>query len=341
MAVITLVHSEPAGAGLHRFAPQHHMRGVAELVGSVFANEMDERGRSMLREMEMVGRFSPILGSVLSMGFFEEFVGGFVWVEDRRVVGNVTLQCVDEMGSRWRISNVVVAPGFRRQGIARQMMLASIREVAERGGSWVILQVRTDNPAAYGLYQRLGFTDVCRDGTWRLPVQSLPGTNPGPDAHLQRLRPTAWQPRMELAQASRSELANWLSAIREFDYRVDWSGRLAEALGKAVGVQAVDRWGAIQDGKLDGAVESWASGAGRPHRLRFAVRPPARGTLEAALVAQGLRSLAAAPQRAVIVEHSGDHLEGVAALEAVGFRPQRVLLTMRRAIVAADRRLDV
>jgi hypothetical protein len=146
---------------------------------------------------------------------------------------------------------------------------------------------------------------------------------------------------MELAQASRSELANWLSAIREFDYRVDWSGRLAEALGKAVGVQAVDRWGAIQDGKLDGAVESWASGAGRPHRLRFAVRPPARGTLEAALVAQGLRSLAAAPQRAVIVEHSGDHLEGVAALEAVGFRPQRVLLTMRRAIVAADRRLDV
>jgi ribosomal protein S18 acetylase RimI-like enzyme len=341
MAVTSLVHSEPTGAGLHPFDPQHHMRGVAELVGSVFANEMDARGRSMMREMEIVGRFSPILGSMLSMGLFEDFISGFVWVEDRKVIGNVTLQCADQTGSRWRISNVAVAPSFRGRGIAGQLMLAAIREVAERGGSWVILQVRTDNPTAYGLYQQLGFTDLCREGTWRLPAQSLPATDLHPEADLQRLRPTAWRPRLELAQASRSELAGWLSAIHEVDYRVDWIDWLAEGLGRTVGLQVVERWGAMQDGELLGAVESWASRAGQTHRLRFAVRPAARGRLEAALVAQGLRSLAAASQRPVLVEHSGDHSEGVAALEAAGFRPQRVLLTMRRAITPADRRINV
>jgi ribosomal protein S18 acetylase RimI-like enzyme len=317
------------------------MRGVAELVGSVFADEMDARGRSMMREMQAVGRFSPILGGVLSMGLFEDFVSGFVWVEDKKIVGNVTLQCGDTVGSRWRISNVAVAPKYRGQGIAGQLILASVHEVAERGGSWVILQVRTDNPAAHGLYQRLGFTDVCREGTWRLPVQPLPTADLHPEPDLQRLHPTAWRPRFELAQASRSELASWLSVVREVDYRVDWSDGLSEALGKTVGLWVVDRWGVVRDGELLGAVETWASRLKGEHRLRFAVRPAARGRLEAALVARGLKSLVAMPARPVIVEHSGDHLEGVAALEAAGFRAHRVLLTMRRAIVPADRKLNI
>jgi ribosomal protein S18 acetylase RimI-like enzyme len=340
MAVTALARSEPMDAGLHPFDPRYHIRGVAELVGAVFADEMDARGRSMMHEMELVGRFSPILGGVLSMGFFEDFVSGYVWVEDGRVVGNVTLQYANQVGSRWRISNVAVAPEYRKAGIARRLMLATIREVADRGGSWIILQVRTDNPAAYGLYQRLGFTDVCRDGTWRLPVQSEPAYDDRAEAGLQPLPPTAWQPRFELARAAHSELAGWLSSVREADYRVEWGNGLWEAVGRAIGLRQVDRWGAFEDGVLMGAVETWASGTQSSHRLRFAVRPVARGTLEEALVARGMRSLATAPPRPVVAEHSGDHVEGVAALEAVGFRPQRVLLTMRRATVPADRRLE-
>jgi hypothetical protein len=275
------------------------------------------------------------------MSLFEDFISGFVWVEGRKVVGNVTLQCADQTGSRWRISNVAVAPSFRGRGIAGQLMLAAIRDVAERGGSWIILQVRIDNPTAYGLYQQLGFTDVCREGIWRLPAQPLPATDLHPEANLQRLRPTEWRARLELARASRPELATWLSAIHEMDYRVDWSDWLVEALGRTVGLQDVERWGAMQDRELLGFVESRASSAGQTHRLRFDVRPSARGSLEAALIAQGLRSLAAAPQRPVLVDHSGDHSEGVAALEAAGFRPQRVLLTMRRAVTAVDRRIVV
>ena len=88
-----------------------------------------------------------------------------------------------------------------------------------------------------------------------------------------------------------------------------------------------------------GAVESRADGFGGTDTLRFAVRPEARGRLERALVARGLRSLAEADgSRPIVVGHSGDHAEGVAALADAGFRIQRDLITMRRQIMPEDKR---
>lgn len=86
------------------------MRQVADLVGAVFADEIDADGRSVLQEMQTVGRISPFLGGLMSSGFLGDFVGGFVWIEGDRVLGNVTLQRVDFGGTRWRISNVAVVP---------------------------------------------------------------------------------------------------------------------------------------------------------------------------------------------------------------------------------------
>lgn len=341
MGVLTLTRSEARRDGLHPFDPRHHMRGVAELVGSVFADELDANGRSLLREMQLVGRFSPILGGVLSLAFFEDFVSGFVWLEEGRVVGNVTLQPWGPHadGTRWRISNVAVAPRFRRRGIGQRLMLAALGEIARRSGTWAVLQVRTDNTAAYRLYEKLGFTDVCRDGLWRLAA--LPDRLPPLDVSvgLRRLRATNWRARLELAQACQSDLALWASTLNQADYVVGWGRAMADWLSSAIGLYRIERWGSSTDGRLDGAVEAWVSGTGRAHRLRFAVRPAARGRLEAALVTQGLHAMRFGPRRPILAEHSGDHTEGVAALQAAGFQPQRVLLTMRRMIVPADAEL--
>jgi hypothetical protein len=84
-----------------------------------------------------------------------------------------------------------------------------------------------------------------------------------------------------------------------------------------------------------GIVEARA-GAIAPHSLRFLVHPTARGDLEPMLVARGLRDLACAGGGPVSVEHAADHTEGVAALETAGFRPQRILVTMRRRIKPGD-----
>ncbi len=39
-----------------------------------------------------------MLGDTLSMALFNEFISGHVWVEGGRVIGNVTIQAIDQAG---------------------------------------------------------------------------------------------------------------------------------------------------------------------------------------------------------------------------------------------------
>ena len=339
MAVSAIVYSKPPASGLQPFDARRHMRQVAALVGDVFASELDAQGRQALGEMQLVGRLSPLLGGLFSAAFFGEFVSGHVWLEAGRVVGNVTLQRGDFSGSRWRISNVAVAPAFRGRGIARALMLATLREIACRGGQWAILQVRQKNDVARCLYKEMGFSDVCSDGLWRL--NGAPAEPPSPETavSMQPLRASAWRERFELAQTARTSLANWAERLQAADYQVGVGRLLAEMMGGLTGLHRVSRWGVYDGPRLLGAVETHASGGAGPHTLRFAVHPRARGQLETALVHQGLRSLARTLPRPTVVEHSGDHAQGVAALEVAGFRAERVLLMMRRLVVPGDMNL--
>jgi len=338
MAVFALNRRETLAPGVYPFSPRKHLRQVADLVGAVFGAELDEEGRYALQEVQAVGWLSPVLGGLLSTNLLGEFVGGYVWIEGGRVLGNLTLQRNDTSGSRWRISNVAVTAEERGRGIGRSLMLAAISEIAHQNGSWAVLQVRLDNQPARQLYSSLGFTEVCQDGIWRLPAWPADGSSRplAPDIELHRLPALAWRARFELAQAAQTQLANWASPVAAEAYQTDPLQALGEVVSGWLGLYRVQRWGWQSRGRLDGAVEAHASVFGGAHRLRMTVRPGARGRLERALVNQGLRALADAPRAPVIIEHSGDHVEGVAALEAAGFRAQRVLLTMRRPIVPAD-----
>ena len=55
------------------------------------------------------------------------------------------------------ITDVVVLPDHRRQGLGLVVMAALVEWAAERGASTAYLQTRGDNPAALALYARLGF----------------------------------------------------------------------------------------------------------------------------------------------------------------------------------------
>ncbi len=334
MAIFALHRRQSLEPGIYPFEPHRHLRQVAELVGEAFASELDAEGRSLLRELHMVGRLGPLLGGLLSSSILGEFVSGFVWIEGDRVLGNLTLQRLDWNGSRWRISNVAVAAAHRGRGIGRSLVLAGLSEIAQRGGSWAILQVRLDNMPARRLYESLGFTAVCQDGIWKLATR--PSYMPAANVPLQPLAALAWRPRFELAQAAQSNLATWIAPIAAEAYRVGLLQAAGEALGTWLGFQRVQRWGAFTNDRLMGIVEVWTTVFDDVYRLRLAVRPAARGRLEQALIAQGLRALTAQPPAPVVIEHSGDHVEAVAALEAFGFKPQRVLLTMRRPITPED-----
>jgi ribosomal protein S18 acetylase RimI-like enzyme len=338
MAVSVFVRSETARDGPQPFDAGRHMRQVAQLVGTVFANELDDRGRSALREMELAGRLSPFLGGITSLALFSDELYGYVWTEGGRVVGNVTLQQGDDTGLRWRITNVAVLPEYRRRGIARILMQETLREISRRAGAWAILQVRAGNDLARDLYREMGFVDVCRDGLWRLPAppERPPETNPVlPLEPLRTLTGSEW---LDLARGSRTPLAQWVAPLNPADYQVGLGRFVGEALGRWTGTFRVERWAFWEHGRLMGAVETRSDIFGGSDILRFAVRPEARGRVERALVARGLHSLAGKDRRPVIVEHSGDHAEGVAALEAAGFKVERDLVTMRRQMRPEDKR---
>lgn len=339
MAAIALRRAKPAEEGVCRFDPGRHLWQTAELLNAVFAEDLDADGRSMLRELQTIGRFSPFLGGLVNSAFYSEFSAGYVWMEAGRVVGNVSFQRADPTGTRWRISNVAVAPEYRGRGIARALVQATLRELAERGGRWAVLQVRAENVAARRLYEKLGFVIACEEGTWQLPQipvrgRELPAGWPELAAAfpLRPLRAAEWPARLELARAARSELALWASPPAPTDYRPDPLRLLLEALGNFTTLRQVGRWGYWYDQKLMGAVETVADGLGGFHRLSLDVRRGADEGLAGALVAHGLRVLADAGGATVVARYCGDHGAEIAALEAAGFRAQRVLLTMRRPL---------
>ena len=58
------------------------------------------------------------------------------------------------------IQTIAVAPGARRQGLGRALMLTLLGEARRRGITAVFLEVRADNPGAQALYRMLGFAEI-------------------------------------------------------------------------------------------------------------------------------------------------------------------------------------
>jgi ribosomal protein S18 acetylase RimI-like enzyme len=150
--------------GLRPLDPRKDLNQVADLIEEAFTGELEPGGIAALRDLRMLSRMGPLVGLMArSDPYLEDVLGGFVWVEDDRVVGNVTIQRLDAYGSRWQVANVAVTKDYQGRGIGRALVQAALERIAERRGSWAVLQVRSDNPVAKGLYQQLGFENLTED----------------------------------------------------------------------------------------------------------------------------------------------------------------------------------
>ena len=116
-----------------------HVSQVAELEKRCFSDPWSEK--SVASELE------------------NELALWLVALEGETLAGYVGSQTV--MGET-DMMNIAVAPGFRRQGIARELIQALIRELKERESHSLTLEVRASNAPARGLYESLGFTQAGR-----------------------------------------------------------------------------------------------------------------------------------------------------------------------------------
>jgi ribosomal-protein-alanine N-acetyltransferase len=89
--------------------------------------------------------------------------GEFGWGIDGDV-GLIAFALFNQVLDEATLLNVAVDPRWQRRGLARSLLQQSARQLALRGVSRCLLEVRIGNHAAIALYERLGFV---RDGLRR------------------------------------------------------------------------------------------------------------------------------------------------------------------------------
>ena len=93
------------------------LRAVADLVELCFAETLDADGRRYIHQIRAAAENPRTLGLVSRVS---SSLSGYVWEENGRIVGNLSLLPVVAMKRQsYLIANVVVHPDYRRRGIAR------------------------------------------------------------------------------------------------------------------------------------------------------------------------------------------------------------------------------
>jgi ribosomal-protein-alanine N-acetyltransferase len=75
-------------------------------------------------------------------------------------------------GDEAEILTIAVAPGSRRKGAGRALMMAAIRHAQSQGARTMFLEVAETNAAAWALYRRLGFREVGRRKAYYAPAEN-------------------------------------------------------------------------------------------------------------------------------------------------------------------------
>ena len=336
MAVTILGRREPF-RGLRRLNPYRDLRQVTALIAETFGADLDAEGRAALRDMQLLSWLGPLVGFVLAADpQLQRLLHGYVWIEEGRVVGNLSLQSGLRYGERWYISNVAVAPAYRGRGIARSLVEAALEEAQREGGGWATLQVQEENEAACRLYGGLGFEAL--GGMTTLHLAEPPATPP-PTAPIPSLRPWRaddWRREYELARTVTPSLLQWWRPLRSETFRRYPEERLGELFDRLIGRRRTYRWVVDQEGSAQGwlAASLWLRAARwrGEHRLRLMVHPEARGPLEEPLLRQALAVLASYPGRPTVAQHPAEHRQAIEAFLAHGFLVRRTLAPMRKRI---------
>jgi GNAT superfamily N-acetyltransferase len=309
--------------GPRPFNPARDLKQVVNLLRIAFPEELGESEALWLQDLETLGTFMPLIWFLNHVNvMLGRLLYGFVWIEDGQIVGNVTISRLSPQN--WLISNVAVHPDYRRRGIARGLMVASVDWIRDRAARWISLEVRRDNVTARSLYQNLGFVLV--KGTTEMERYSnepVRHSAPPEGYQLRPARSTDGSKIFELVRQVTPELVQRIAPIRRHDFQVGRVNRFIDGLHWVIGLPTNLRW-VVTDADEQVVAALKVQVGGRQHRLLFLIHPDIPGLLEETLVTQALQVLSR--QRGIIrATVDADQPATIAALQAYGFRQIRTL----------------
>jgi ribosomal protein S18 acetylase RimI-like enzyme len=310
--------SPPRGHGLRPFNARRDMGALADLIETAFAQQLDSAGRQMVAGMRILSRLGW-LGWLLSRWLLPPAANpiGYVWEEEGRVVGNASLMPVRNYERRWVIANVAVQEGFRRRGIAGQLVEAAIAAARERAARQVILQVDRENQAARDLYHRYGFQTLADRTTWVRPHGLAP--MPAVDtAHARPREPGEWHEQLALARRLHPEGLIWPFPTVASLFR-------PRAMAGWPALNPQSHWVWRTEGRIQGSLSLRPGIEPGLQRLVLVVEPAFRDQAEGALLDCVLEKPVSRRMAYVLDYETGC---GETILRERGFEPRRGLLWM-------------
>jgi ribosomal protein S18 acetylase RimI-like enzyme len=327
MAAAGLIAARSALDGLRVFQPQRDLAAVADLIETCFAATLDTAGRSVIQEMRALSRAGLLLHVLARLNRALPIMRGFVWFEQDRLVGNVSLAPAG-FQNVWIIANVAVLPEYRRRGIARQMMQAAL-EWVDRHHAPAILQVDADNDGARALYESLGFHVQRAFIRWRRASHLRPPDRDPSPLNVRRLARRDTNSLYDLAMRARPNDQGgmgWLRPTRRALFR---PARL-ETLRFLIGGQSTDFWIVPgEKGEIAAALRLENRMGILTTMFDLLVHPDHQGQLEAPIMNLALCEWVGR-RDPLITDHPADDEAARRVFEQNGFRAERELTHMLR-----------
>lgn len=305
------------------------VRRVLLLMDAAFGPVRDWRGQGVLGN-----RLNPGYGAPFSLSlsmFTKGFIPGFVWEEDGRLVGNVSL-LESPVSGRYLIANVAVDPEYRRRGIARGLMQEAIGHIRELGGQSILLQVEERNRAAIKLYNSLGLTTLGVMKQWEATASRLrlPTLDGNAAADIRTIGRGDWRAAARLDAAVVNPDLNWPAPLPPAHFKVGFW----RSLGDFLNGRRVETW--VSDEALGKSGRKRLTGFatifsewGRPHQLATRVDSSWRDSLTAPLLARALARAKRLRGGVYRINHPSDDEVTSRVLEEMNFKARRALAVMK------------
>ena len=312
--------------GPRPFNMRRDLQQLADLIDLAFAAEIEPSRSSIVAEMRRLAKAGPLLWLLdASYATLSPLMGGYVWIEHGKLVGNVTLSAESSQRGMWIITNVAVHPDFRGRGIARQLMAAALDEAHSNGAHSIVLEVQSENAPAQQLYRTLGFKRYDTITELRLAALRVSGQRHSPSPALRKRRPGDWQVLYDFFQAVTPLEVQAVKPVLSDHYRMDIGMRLSRWLDDLTYRRQKSDWILEQDGKISAVLQITGQYSEAAHRLQLDVHPERRGAIEDALLAAALHALSAFAERDVFSTVSASHPQALDAFHRNGFQTVRIL----------------
>lgn len=333
MAVLARYRTNKDYFGLRPMDPMRDLQGVADLIEEAFADDLDRSGQNALQELRWLSRLKPILWwMVYANPDHTDFLSGFVWEEEGKIVGNITINRTSAGSRRWLISNLAVSKEYRGRSIARGLMDASLELVKDYNGSSISLQVRADNEPAKHLYQSLHFKYI--SGTTHLSTKRVPKIekSPLPKGVVLRPRNIANQDAREaynLASAATPISVQKEWPLHQRHFRLGYEEHINNFFCQFIGRGPSAHW-AVEDGqRFVGMIDIQPGTWRQTHQLKLIIHPDWRGYLEKPLIDRALSYLYRWRNRGIAIKQPAYHTEAIEAYKKFGFKESQTLTWMK------------